>query len=433
MSNLFQGWDKEKLAVAATGHIMSGVTTDVCDTYYQLGSEEYKWHFPFNLIQKKFQSGLLVLAGGTGNSRMVNKTSLRYILVNRLFYPLMEWIGLFHSTVRLKLSDKFISWLHAYNPELLYLQVSSYDTILFAINLKNYLGIPSVIHIMDDWPSTISRKGPFKRYWQKRIDIAFRRLLNSTDLFLGISDAMADEYKKRYGKEFHPFHNPIDIDHWSQSSTKDYFINKDNIKILYSGRIGIGIAESLIEIAQAIEELNKSGYAIRFYIQSPAKEPDIIQQLLDFKCIVINPIADYSDLPQIFSSADILVIANDFDDKGISYLRYSMPTKASEYMISGTPILIYSHEDTAVTKFFQENQCGYCITKHSIIELIHGVRDLIEDEEYRITIATKAVALAKNLFDGNKRREEFRHLLSQTAKIELRSDSFIETPKQVIQ
>jgi hypothetical protein len=55
-----------------------------------------------------------------------------------------------------------------------------------------------------------------------------------------------------------------------------------------------------------------------------------------------NPVADYADLPEIYSSADILVIANDFDEKAICFLRYSMPTKASEYMISGTPSGIFS-------------------------------------------------------------------------------------------
>jgi len=28
--------------------------------------------------------------------------------------------------------------------------------------------VPSVIHIMDDWPSTISKKGIFKNYWEKK-------------------------------------------------------------------------------------------------------------------------------------------------------------------------------------------------------------------------------------------------------------------------
>jgi hypothetical protein len=58
LTNLFKGWPKEKIAVAYMGHGLYNVTTDVCDIVYQLGIEEYKWVFPFNLIQRKFQSGL---------------------------------------------------------------------------------------------------------------------------------------------------------------------------------------------------------------------------------------------------------------------------------------------------------------------------------------------------------------------------------------
>lgn len=54
LSNLFKGWEKDKIAVAATGHLMYNVTTDVCDIYYQLGNKEFKWRFPFNLIQRNF-------------------------------------------------------------------------------------------------------------------------------------------------------------------------------------------------------------------------------------------------------------------------------------------------------------------------------------------------------------------------------------------
>lgn len=54
LSNLFKGWAKNKITVAATDHLLFKVTTDVCNTYYKLRSEEHKWRFPFNLDQKKF-------------------------------------------------------------------------------------------------------------------------------------------------------------------------------------------------------------------------------------------------------------------------------------------------------------------------------------------------------------------------------------------
>ena len=415
LSNLFRGWDKDKIAVAATGHVMKNVTTDVCNTYYQLGIKEYKWRFPFNLIQKKFPSGLKSFASNLDSESESNKSEFRNAFVNKVFYPILEWFGLYHNAAGLRISDNFRKWLKEYKPELLYLQVSSLDTIVFACELKAYLNIPSVIHMMDDWPSTISKRGPFRRFWYNRIDSELRSLFDQTDLFLSISEAMSDEYEKRYNKTFIPFHNPIDTSGWRNHIKKNYKLSGTNGKILYSGRIGPGITSSLIEIAKAIDKINSDDLSLKFHIQSPTAAPEVIKSLLDHECTVINPVADYADLPEIYSSVDILVIANDFNDKAISFLRYSMPTKASEYMISGTPILIYSPHETAVSKFFLHNECGCCVTEQDAGQLINALKVLISDEHYRTTLGNNAIRIASDLFDGKKKRDEFRQLLINTA------------------
>jgi glycosyltransferase involved in cell wall biosynthesis len=127
--------------------------------------------------------------------------------------------------------------------------------------------------------------------------------------------------------------------------------------------------------------------------------------------VILNPFADYSQIPAIFSNADILLLASDFSSYGIRYLRFSMPTKASEYMISGTPVMVYTPDIVAVSKFFSRNECGYCITKESKDEIIKGIRYLINNEEYRKKISFNAVNLAKERFDAVKVRAEFQKLI----------------------
>jgi len=416
LSNLFMDWDKDKLAVAATGHVMNHVTSDVCRIYYQLGNVEHRWKFPFNLFQRKFESGLLTFEDNKEHSIRKSKSGIRYFLVNKLFYPTLEWFGLYHNAAQLRLSDGFKEWLLEYKPELLYLQVSSLDTIAFARQLKEFLGIPSVIHMMDDWPSTISKGGLFANFWHKRIDKEFRTLLDQTDLFLSISGAMTDEYMERYNRIFIPFHNPIDTSIWKNHNKKNHKPDRDNIKILYSGRIGPGITNSLVEVAKAVENINQRGLGLKFHILSPGADPDIVNRLRRHESIVIDPVADYSELPRLYSNADILVIANDFDEKGISFLRFSMPTKASEYMISGTPVLVYSHYETAVSKFFLHHNCGCCVTSQNPEHLSDALIKLIINEEYRNTLSYNAVRIASELFDAEKKRKEFQQLLINATK-----------------
>lgn len=152
LTNLFQGWDKDRIAVTATGHIMYNVTRDVCDNYYLLGDEEFKWRFPLNLLQRSFPSGILASKEKSKSLIIPDKSGMRYVLVNKFFYPAIEWLGFFHCAKQIGLSDNFKNWLSEFKPEILYLQVSTRETVLFASDLVDFLKIPSVIHIMDDWP-----------------------------------------------------------------------------------------------------------------------------------------------------------------------------------------------------------------------------------------------------------------------------------------
>ena len=417
LSNLFMGWPMDRIAVTYLGHGLINVTTNVCDTYYQLGSEEHKWIFPFNLIQRKFRSGLKAFGEVNKTSIDSIKKGLRYRFINSYFYPVLHWLGLFHIASEIKVSESLKRWLRVFNPEILYLQVSTREEIIFATNLIEFLKIASVIHIMDDWPSTISDRGLFKDFWNRKIDREFRRLLGKIDFHMSISDAMAAEYEKRYGHKFIPFHNPIETKKWESFQKKEYKINNNYVKVLYSGRIGDkGIAFSLTEVAEAIDSMNKDGLTVKFHIQTVTQSEWILKLLKKYKCVVFNDYAEYTEIPGIFSDADILVLANDFSSEGIRYLKLSMPTKASEYMISGTPVLVYASPDTAVSKFFRENNCGYCIEKQGPAEIRYGLSLLIGNESLRKKLGSNAKIVAKSRFDSQNVRNDFQNILIDLKK-----------------
>ena len=107
----------------------------------------------------------------------------------------------------------------------------------------------------------------------------------------------------------------------------------------------------------------------------------------------------------------MLLLANDFNDSAIDYLRLSMPTKASEYMISGTPVIVYSPEETAVSSYFRKNGCGHCVTTNQADQIASEIEVMLNDEQYRRKIASKAISLAAEQFDGEKVRHHFQQQL----------------------
>jgi glycosyltransferase involved in cell wall biosynthesis len=266
--------------------------------------------------------------------------------------------------------------------------------------------VPVAIHIMDDWPATIGKQSFFKSFWNKRANMKFRKLLKKSKILLSISEAMSKEYKERYGRNFIHFHNPIDLKLWTVASDKSYKLT-ENFVILYAGRIGTGIRTCLYDIANAIEELVRIGLRIEFHIQTTSSD-SILEDLKKFKFIKINPPVPYIELPVIFSKADLLLLANDFDNESISFLKYSMPTKASEYMASGTPILLYSSNEIAVTKHAFKYNWAYIVSEKNKNKLEFAISELYENEELRNRLGRTAREYAIKNFDGMIIRDQFR-------------------------
>ena len=392
LTNLFAGWERDKLAVACSGHLLrDNIDTKVCNTYYQLGNKEHKWSFPFNFIQGKYYSGLLKFNEKRIQNLTIAKSKFRVKIIKGFFYPLLEYTGLFHFIYKTELSEDFRAWLNDFNPDVIYAQAASRDDILFCLSVHSYLKKPLIFHMMDDWPSTISTKGLLKKFWEKKIDHEFRILLDSANVLLSISDFMACEYKMRYGKNFITFHNPINVEFWQKYQRNNYELRKSPT-ILYAGRIGLGIETSLELIAKAIEIVNKElNISIRFCLQTQ-KKPLWIN---NYKCVIHNNFVSYNDLPKTFSEADLLLLPYDFSPIAVKYIRYSMPTKAPEYMISGTPIIVFAPEVTAIVKYAKKNAWAKVVTENNMTQIAKSIKHLIENKELREHIAQNALKIVK--------------------------------------
>lgn len=415
LSNLFIGWPKEKLAVLTYNFMLSGVSSEICDTYYQLGHKEIQWKFPFSLLKQKYKSGLYDFVKPSSNECYVSDRKKRKWLSANGLNRLVEWLGLDHVLSSISISDCLNSWLSEYKPELLYFQISNWESINFASKLIQHLAIPSVIHMMDDWPTILADKSIFSKFLTKRINKDLQHLFDKIDLHLGICDEMSKEYKKRYKNDFYSFHNTIDPDKWIPFSRKDVSIKEGTKIILFSGRIGKGIEQSLFELADAVDILRLEGIEISLQIQSPRSEHSIMEQIRRYRSVVVNSPVEYDSLPELYAKADILVITNDFSREGIRFLKYSMPTKAPEYMISGTPVLVYASSETALYKLFYNNKCGHCVSTHNISEIASAIKLLLNDIRYREILSKNAVTYAIENFDSKNIRLRFQSILRKTA------------------
>lgn len=410
LSNLFTGWDSDSIAVLATK--TENPDFSVCKNVYCIGDLEIERGFPFNLKLTGESSKSGVLNTETElKKKQVLRAKPKPGKLERIKDRLIILTGQIHRRRRFLISNELSKWINDFDPDIIYTQLSSFEIIQFIrVILKNYHK-PLAIHIMDDWPKTITgnQVEPFKSYWHNRINNGFRQLIEQASVLMSISESMSEEYLKRYGKKFYPFHNPVDTNRWVTPIQKNYSINV-KFKILYAGRIGSGLQRCLIDTAKAIQKLANKGFKVEFIIQ-PTNINPVLDELVKYEFVSIRPLVPYKSLPEIFSSADVLLLPNDFDRKSVSFLRYSMPTKASEYMVSGTPIVVFSHPENALTKHATKYNWAFVVAENSNERLESAFKALYENEDLRKSIGSRAKEFAIQYFDSTIIRKRFKDAL----------------------
>jgi len=411
LSNLFCGWDKNCIASAAMRIIDPDFS--ICENYYCLGKNEIERKFPFSFMKdkKEFKSGVLKKEHVQLNqSSLAGKNAFNLGKLVKLKDDLLVFSGQLHRRRKIVASNELLDWINEFSPDIIYSQLSSLELIRFVRDLDCRLNKPMVFHMMDDWPISItqSQKGIFRYFWKHTIDKELSLLFSKAKKLLSISESMSEEYKIRYGVEFVPYHNPIDLSDWVLPD-KNYEIKK-TFTILYAGRIGTGLQNSLLDVASAILNLKTFGLDINFDIQATNDNP-VLSELSNYSFVTVKKTVDYSVLPRIFHEVDLLLLPNDFDAKSVSFLKYSMPTKASEYMVSGTPILVYSSPNSAVTKHALKYKWAYVVSENAVEKLESAIRKLYYNIGLRTALGTTAKKFAIEHFNSITVREDFRNVL----------------------
>ena len=115
-NNLFKGWPKGRIAIASFNKLEE-MFTPYCADYYQLGSNEVSYVFPFNLVlQKGVSKGYSnVTQINIDNRGRIKKSTQK----NRLAGSLISILnycslitGLFLIKTKYRISNEFLTWIN---------------------------------------------------------------------------------------------------------------------------------------------------------------------------------------------------------------------------------------------------------------------------------------------------------------------------------
>jgi glycosyltransferase involved in cell wall biosynthesis len=414
MTNLFRDWPASKIGVITDGIDETNPLTKY--SYYQLGDEEIKFPFPFNLVQNHVQSGSYSFNSKSSSSdssepkkRIVSNIKKK---IRPYFDKFLNRTGLFLFFYRINLSESLKKWILDFKPDIIYIQPFHARIMQFGNLLYTQLNIPYAIHIMDDSVKYINQSIVLRKMFQRKIEANFKRLISNANVRLCISEAMADEYYNRYGKNFSSFRNPIDIENWQSYQKKDLSVGSESLKIIYNGRLFSPTLFSLIDMCHVVDGLNKKNKKVELHIYTHDSNPEFNKIIQNLKGVKICKIVAVGEIPRLIQQYDIFFMCLDFDRRAQKYSQFSISTRTSEGMISAVPVLLYAPKNTAMFKYFDKYEAGYLVGERDSSMLELAIMKLWDDTAYRTSISENAVKTALSDSNSAKVREEFRKALT---------------------
>ena len=398
LTNLFRGWPRDSIAIVHGDPLPRDEA--VCSRFFKVGISEVRWSFPFSLIQSK-RTVERSVPGGQG-VRLDSPASASRAALKRLLGAELPWTA--------TLSPALAAWIDAFKPELIYtLPGGAYMRLALAV--ADRWKVPVVTHMMDDWPSA-PQGGLLGPLVGARLRADLRRLFERSSVAMAISEGMAEEFGRRYGKTFLPFQNPVDLAS-RLPGARGQWTRESDFKLAYVGSIlPQSQRESLGDISRAVSALAARGLSIRLDIYSAwsrgnenAIEPGA--------AVAVHDALDDSAIFQTLTRADLLVLPVNFDGASLRFIRYSMPAKVPLYLASGTPILVYGPPDAASVEYAKRERWGYVVSERNP-ELLEGaLRRLAGEEDLRRELAQRAFVVARERHDADIIRAAFQKTLTE--------------------
>lgn len=253
--------------------------------------------------------------------------------------------------------DAFIKKM---DPEAIYTCGCSITVLKTARKIAKKYDLPIVLHMMDNWDDTLYRSTllckPF--VWMLRRELKLVNKLSNGNL--AISEALGKKMEHEYGVPYYALMNTVDT-----IAEKPCCKERDKLVFMYAGSLSINRYVSLSHIAMALNDaLSTNGYVFRMFVP-PAQNTE--EMHLNFKGCNVE-FHDYVPREQLlceYMDADVLVLAESFDDNFCEFTKYSLSTKVPEYMSMGKPILAYMSDKLYSYEYLRRSCAAKVAANHS--------------------------------------------------------------------
>jgi glycosyltransferase involved in cell wall biosynthesis len=413
---MFEGWPKDRLAAVDYSNMQPGF--DVCEQYWRIT----KTDILRGLIGLSPRAGPIAKPAKLEGSPFDPVSAFRFearpeieLRLSFLNANVRTCIGELVFSLPSVLSVPLRKWIASFRPDVIFSIAGNLSMLRTIARAAAWRGIPLVLFFTDDWMDSAYRGQWGSSILQRSTRKWLRICLDVARSRLTASEAMAAEYRRRYGGNFEPLMQSVEAD----------LVNRfmlpppphASVRFTFTGGMAPNRWQSLKEIGAALVQLRSEGVNGELYVYSLPRDLEIYGSVFQQMepTVRLAGTAAPDEIPAIQRDADVLVHAEAFDDDTRRYTRLSLSTKIPQYFAAGRCVLAYGPAELASIRYVGDSGAGIAESGESPDALRNALRRIILTPSLRAHAGNTAVKLAITRHDAAVQRERFRQVLADAA------------------
>lgn len=406
-TDLFGYWDPERIAQIYTRSDLPD--TPVCDRFFQISE---------NAVMKSILTcrpvGRRVENGAQADAvtvRAQNEEKKLYAKAHRRkswFMTLMREVVWGLGRWKTAALDHFVE---EEAPDLYFIPVYP---VIFMARIQLYLlkkhPKPYVCYLFDDnYSYRACGKNPLSyvhRFFLRRV---VKEISENCNEMFAITRTQAEDTDSLFGTHSVVLTKGIDYSHLTYS--KKPVINP--IRMVYTGKLVIGRAASLVAIARALENINCDGLRMCLDIYTPDTLDKKTTAILNTNGCRLCGSVPHDQIAGIQEAADIAVFVESLENEYRYAARLSFSTKLTDYFRSGKCILAIGDETIAPIVYLRDNDAAVIVSDYAVLE--DKLHELCDRPELVAAYGKKAFDCGRRNHDENKVRQTFCSVLARAA------------------
>ena len=416
MRGLLAGWPRQDLAqIYSSGH---NGDAGVAGYEFEVGADERRCGRLFISGKREAESLEHKTTDVRPGGRVPGVVRKQIAHVGRRY---LGETGLYELLFPVRLSRALRQWVDRFRPDVILAQGYSLGAVRLALLLKEYSGARLASFWSDDWPlstyaGSMGEPRFARRLMRPIIARETARLIGAADVPFAFGPLMAREYEARYSRPFIVINHSGDPLRFRRSRAARNH-SDDIVSLLVAGSIDRFRAPSIHDVSAACGLLEQAGVRARVCLIASAIATEVERGIREAPYVDVFPAPGHADLPGHLKGADMLVIAEPFDEHVADAYRLSISSKAHLFMFSERPIVVYAPAATGLARYATEAGWAEVVSERDPAKLAAAIKALLAAPERQKILIQQARRVGTAYHDAAANRALFVDALSgrQTA------------------